>query len=126
MIFGMIKEGILELLDDGLSAFRNEVAAMIGSHKLTFREFGACGAPDYHGDQDPITSTKWLVDVANAFHTSKCPKGDMVRPASCLLMDRAHDWWEEVRHAISDDAALDAMTWIDFLARFRAEFAPVI
>ena len=39
VIFGTIKEGILELLDERLSAFRTEVAAMMGSRTLTFREF---------------------------------------------------------------------------------------
>ena len=67
VIFGMIKEGILELLDERLSAFRTKVAAMMGSRTLTFREFRACGAPDYHGARDPIVSTRWLADVANAF-----------------------------------------------------------
>ena len=45
---------------------------------------------------------------------------------SCLLKDRAHDWWEEVGRAIRDDTVLDAITWIDFPARFGVEFAPVI
>ena len=74
----------------------------------------------------PHSSTRWLADVANAFRMSRCPKGDKVRLASSLLKDRARDWWEEVGHAIGDDATLDAMTWADFTTRFRVEFAPVI
>ena len=54
VIFGTIKEGILELLDERLSAFHTEVAAMMGPHTLTFREFKACGAPDYHGLRAPL------------------------------------------------------------------------
>ena len=57
---------------------------------------------------------------------SRCPEGDKVRLAPCLLKDRARDWWEEVRRAIGDDAVLDAMNWSDFTVRFRADFAPVI
>ena len=110
VIFGMIKEGILELLDERLSAFRTEVAAMLGSLTLTFKDFRACGAPDYHGAQDPIVSTRWLVDVANVFHTNRCPEGDKVRLVSCHLKDGTHVWWEEGGHAMGDDAALDAMT----------------
>ena len=68
----------------------------------------------------------WLADVTNAFYTSRCPEGDKVRLASCLLKDRACVWWEEVAHAIGDDATLDVMTRSDFSAKFRAEFAPVI
>ena len=125
MIFGTIKEGILEILDERSSAFCTEVAAMMGPHTLTFMEFRTCGAPDYHGARDPIASTRWLADVANAFRTSRCPEGDKVRLPSCPLKDTAHDWWEEVGHAVGD-AALDTMTWSDFSARFRAEFACVI
>ena len=49
VIFGSVKEGILELLVEKLSAFRTELAVMMGSRTLTFRKFGACGALDYHG-----------------------------------------------------------------------------
>ena len=75
MIFGLIKEGIPELMDERLSTFRAEVAAMMGSRMLTFREFRACGAPDYHGAREPVASTRWLEDVANAFRTRSdwCP-----------------------------------------------------
>ena len=91
-----------------------------------FREFRACGAPDYHGARDTIASIGWLADVANAFRTSRFPNGDKVRLASCILKDKALDWWEEVGRAIGDDTVLDDMTWSAFMTRFRAEFAPVI
>ena len=93
-----------------LSTFRTEVAAMMGPHTLTFTEFRACRAPGYHGAQDPIASTRWLADVANAFRTSRCLEGDKVRLASCLQKGRARDWWEEVERSIGDDTVLDAMT----------------
>ena len=66
------------------------------------------------------------MDFANAFRTSRCTKGDKVRLTSYLLKDRACDWRAEVGHAIGDDATLDVMTWSDFSARFRADFAPLI
>lgn len=92
LIFSTVKEGILEILDERLGAFRTEMEAMMAARMLTFREFRACGAPKYHGARDPIASSKWLVDIANAFHTSRCPKGDKVRLASCLLKDIVRDW----------------------------------
>ena len=49
-----------------------------------------------------------------------------VRLASCLLKGRARDSWEEIFHALKDDAALDAMSWSDFSARFRAEYVLAI
>ena len=58
VIFGSIKEGILELMEEKLGTFRAEVAAMMGSRTLTFREFRPCGAPYYHGARDPIASTR--------------------------------------------------------------------
>ena len=98
------------LMDERLVAFCTEVAAMIGPHTLTFREFRACGAPDYERARDPIASTRWLVVVTNAFYTTRCPEEDKVRLASCLLKGRARDWWEEVGRAIGDETMLDAMT----------------
>ena len=83
-----------------------------------FQGVSACGAPNYHGSRDPIASSRWLEDVANAFRTSRCPEGDKVRLASYLLKERAHDWWEEVGCAIRDDVAIDSMTWSGFSTRF--------
>ena len=126
VIFGSIKEGIVELMDERLSVFHTEVAAMMGSCMLKFREFRACGDLDYQGARGPIASTRWLANVANAFRTSRCHEGDNVSLASCLLKGKARDWWEEVMRVIGDNTMLDAMTWSDFTTRFRAEFAPII
>ncbi|XP_023742111.3 receptor-like protein EIX2 [Lactuca sativa] len=67
VIFGSVKEGVLELMDEKLGAFRTEIIAMMGARTLKFREFRACGAPDYNGDRDLIPSSRWLANVANAF-----------------------------------------------------------
>ncbi|KAL7605587.1 hypothetical protein Lser_V15G15349 [Lactuca serriola] len=71
------------------------------------------------------------MDIKSAFLNNEldnevCLEWDKVRLASCLLKGSARDWWEEVGRVIGDDAALDAMTWMDFTTRFRAEFAPII
>ena len=47
VIFTTVKEG--KICDERLGAFRTEIAAMIGTLTLTFQEFKACEAPDYHG-----------------------------------------------------------------------------
>ena len=44
MIFGTIKEGILEILDERLSAFWYEMVELMVARRLTFCEFRACGA----------------------------------------------------------------------------------
>ena len=38
MIFGSFKEGILEILDERLSAFRAGIVALFRTHSLTFKE----------------------------------------------------------------------------------------
>ena len=98
----MVKECILEILDERLGSFRSKMVALVRVRSLTFREFRACRAPDYHGAKDPIERRRWLVDVVNAFRTSSCPDGVKARLASFLLKDRARDWWEEVGHIVGD------------------------
>ena len=56
MTFGAIKEGIVELLEERLGSFCSNKVALIGACSLTFKEFRACGAPDYYRDKDPIAS----------------------------------------------------------------------
>ena len=65
---------------------------------------------------------RWLADVANSFRTSRCPEGNKVRLASCLLKERARDWWEEVGRAMVDDF-IDGMTWDNFLPGFELSFS---
>lgn len=53
VIFGTVKEGILEILDERLSAFRFEMVALVRTCSLTVKEFRASGAPDHHAEKDP-------------------------------------------------------------------------
>ena len=89
MIIGTVKEGIMEILDERLGAFRTIIITIMGAHTLSFQEFRACRAPEFFGEKDPIASRRWLADMVNAFQTSFCPKGSTVKFASCLLKDRA-------------------------------------
>ena len=116
---------MLEVRDERLSSFYSEMMALAGACSLTVRDFRACGAPIYHGVKDPIASRRWLADVANVFRASRYPDGDKVILASCLLKDRAQEWWQEVGRAVGDDV-VDVISWDDFSTRFRAKFAPVI
>ena len=45
--------------------------------------------------------------------------------ASYLLRDWPHDWWEEVDHSLGEEV-MAAMSWDDFLTRFRVEFTHAI
>lgn len=67
MVFGTIKEGIMGLLDERLGDFWAEIAAVqLGAWTLSFREFKACGAPEFFGVKDPIASRRWIADMENA------------------------------------------------------------
>ena len=69
VIFGTVKEDILEILDEQLSFFLSEMVALVGARSLTYREFQSCGASNYHRAKDPIASRRLLADVVNAFCT---------------------------------------------------------
>ena len=64
VMFGMIKEGMLEFMEDHLGAFPTELAAdQFGPRALTFREFRACGALEFFGKKGPNISRRWVVDI---------------------------------------------------------------
>ena len=81
--------------------------------------------PDFHGVKDPIAARRWIVDIESAQMISFCPGGSKVRFATGCLRDRAWDWWESVGDSLGA-LAVEAMTWSDFVTRFRAEFAPAV
>lgn len=53
VIFGMIKDGIMELLDEHMCIFRTKMVAMLGARYLTFQDFHAYRAPELPGKKDP-------------------------------------------------------------------------
>ncbi|XP_052626854.1 uncharacterized protein LOC128133446 [Lactuca sativa] len=56
---------------------------------------------------------------------SFCPEGSKVQFFAGCLRDRAKDWWESVGASLGA-AAVEAMTWSDFVTKFRAEYAPKV
>ena len=119
VIFGTVKERILEILDERFGAFHVEVLAIVRARTLSFSDFCACGAPGFFGEKGPIASRRWLAGMANAFKMSFYLEGSKVIFASSLMKDRARDWWEEVGIALGGEA-LEMMTWDEFVTRFRA------
>ena len=69
--------------------------------------------------KDPIVSRRWIVDMESAQLTSFCPEGSKVRYAVVCLRDRARDWWEIAIDSLGAQT-VEAMTWTDFVTRFRA------
>ena len=53
MIFGSVKEGIMEILDEHLGMFLMEIMAIVRARTLSFYDFHACGAPKFFGEKDP-------------------------------------------------------------------------
>ena len=49
VIYGTIKEGILEVLEEHLDSFHFDMVAMMGACTLTFLEFWACRSPEFIG-----------------------------------------------------------------------------
>ena len=67
VIFGSIKEGIIELMEDRLKAFRSDMAtSQSGPRTLSFNDFRGSGAPDFHGVKDPIAARRWIADTESA------------------------------------------------------------
>lgn len=70
VIFGIIKEGILEVLDKRLDScletFDIEMLAVVRDRTLTFWGFCACGAPEFFGVRHPIISRRWITDMESA------------------------------------------------------------
>ena len=59
MIFGTVKEGIMEIMEEQVRSFRSEIAAgQIGTQTPSFREFKVCGVPEFFGVKDPIASLR--------------------------------------------------------------------
>ena len=108
LIFGTIKEGIMEmeqeclvtyhvrvieLLYDRLGDFWPKiVAGQLGMWTPSFREFLASGSLIFLGTKGPIASRRWIADMENARRVSFCPVGAKVGFTSCLLRDLARDW----------------------------------
>ena len=91
IIFGSVKEVIMENMYELLGTFYTEIMAIVGDHTLSFHDFHACGAPEFFGEKDPISSKRWLVDIMNAFQIRFFPEGSKVRFASYPLKDRARE-----------------------------------
>ena len=69
MIFGLVKEGIMEIFYERLGTLRTKILAIMGTFTLSFRMFRVCGVPELFGGKDPISSRRWLADMVNTFRS---------------------------------------------------------
>ena len=88
VIFGTVKEGMMEIMKERLRLFRAVmVAAQVGARTPSFQEFKPCGASEFFGVRDTIVSRRWVEDIENAQRTISCLDAAMVGFASCMLRD---------------------------------------
>ena len=61
LIFGSIKEGIIELMEDRLRAFKIDMAPSHSrARMLSFKDFRGCGEPDFFRVKDTIAARRWI------------------------------------------------------------------
>ncbi|XP_023737006.1 uncharacterized protein LOC111884940 [Lactuca sativa] len=113
----------MEIMEERLGSLSDETTSgQIGDRTPSFWEFKVCGALEFFGVRDPIVSRRWVADIENAQRTSYCPDVAKVGFASCMLRDRARDWWGEVTKQVGSTGVAE-MTWVTFVWRFDLEFA---
>lgn len=125
-LFGTIKQGLIEMMDERLgNVWVKLVASQFGAHNLTFLDFHSCGASEFFGMKEPVSSMCWIVDLECVFQTSfflDCLKTIF---HTCFMRDGARDWQEEVSHALGA-MDLEAINWKNFVTRFKDDFVPAI
>ena len=68
---------------------------------------------------------RWIANMESNQLTSLFPKGSKVRYVVGCLRDRARELWEVVSDSLGAPD-IEAMTWSDFMSRFRAKFVLVV
>lgn len=67
----------------------------------------------------------WIADMESTFHAIFCLMETKVRFATCIMRDRARDWWFEVVQNLQQ-GAIESMTWEYFVTIFKREFVLAI
>ena len=68
VIFGILKEGFFEILGECRGAFYIEIMVIVGARTLCFHEILVFGTPGFFREKNPISSERWLADVAFSFY----------------------------------------------------------
>ncbi|GJV20513.1 hypothetical protein Tco_1369533 [Tanacetum coccineum] len=88
-----------------------------------YSNFSACDPPEFQGEQDPIISYRWLLDIEEAFNVSRCPPEFQVRFPKYLLRKRVKDLWDLMKRTFRKEL-VDTMGWHEFKDKFLKFFAP--
>ena len=119
---------ISDAVSQGLSGKTIGSSTVVGTSKdlenqFKYKDFAVSNPPEFHGQQDPIISYRWLLDMEAAFSITECPPEYKVKYASHLLRYRAKDWWDLNKGASSLEA-VNSMGWNEFKDMFLKYFSP--
>ncbi|XP_071699740.1 uncharacterized protein [Rutidosis leptorrhynchoides] len=92
-----------------------------GKKEFSYKEFRATKPPMYHGEPDPLESTRWISVIEGCFRTSECPSDKKMRIATSLLRDGAKDWLYGKIDTVGEEPFM-SLTWGDFKKEFFEEF----
>ncbi|GJV39325.1 hypothetical protein Tco_1417765, partial [Tanacetum coccineum] len=103
-----ITDNLKEIIQKELGEFKKEGTMNDYRNKMeTYHDFTACDVPKFDGALDPISSTRWLAAVENAFLTSNCKEKNKVNFASNFLRDSAkmcnetvNELWKKFNYSI--------------------------
>ncbi|GJX19043.1 putative reverse transcriptase domain-containing protein [Tanacetum coccineum] len=105
------------------SMINNQVGKAIKNVMLYYISQTTNNLKEFIGALDPIASTRWLVAVEGAFHTSNSKEKNKVNFASNFLRDSAKMWWEGKVYEKGEEW-IEACTWKEFKELFNDEFTP--
>ncbi|KAJ9545864.1 hypothetical protein OSB04_025571 [Centaurea solstitialis] len=91
------------------------------SRVTTYKDFSACQPPQFNGQKDPVTSSRWISEVEGAFLTNSCSEEVKVRYAANLLRKAAKDWWNLINRTRTPEQ-IATMTWEQFKELFKELF----
>ncbi|XP_071728065.1 uncharacterized protein [Rutidosis leptorrhynchoides] len=92
-----------------------------GKKEFSYKEFRATKPPMYHGEPDPLVSTRWISAIEGCFRTSECPPDKKTRIATSLWRDGAKDWLDGKIDAVGEEPFM-GLSWGDFQKEFFEEF----
>lgn len=87
-MFRMIKEGIVEMIEEHFQTF--QVKMFVGKHgarTLMFKDCWGCGAPEFFGVKDPNIARRRIANMECAQMTRFYPEGSKVRFVAGFLRE---------------------------------------
>ncbi|XP_071713174.1 uncharacterized protein [Rutidosis leptorrhynchoides] len=92
-----------------------------GKKEISYKEFRAPKPPMYHGEPDPLVSTRWISAIEGCFRTSECPPDKKTRITTNFLRAGAKDWLDGKIDTIGEEPFM-SLSWGEFKKEFFEEF----